>query len=370
MSFKQPKQRISTPLGNALVEYLQKHNMQQQPLADYLSIDIRTLKRWISGDTILRDIHELKRMANLLSVDPESLVIATLNIPPTPEQIDTAVDRAWSLINEARISEARALIEKLVLDTVPSDNPILLRSLIRAYHATAFAASLNVRTNEVSQAIYHYKKMEELARVVGDDTYLNIALSYQGDMLRRRGDMNEAIEYLEEARDMTPQADTSARGNGIQLLGRAYFSAGDIKAFEYAMGQAKDLSYAVDLRTGSTALQFHPGTVYEEYGKSYGRIGKVQQALDYIDLAEKERAPTKTSEILMKVARAEILIRSGDIREGQPLAVEAANYSRAHGHYRRLERIYSLKRYLSQQAMKYSKAEMAISEALEGPTED
>src|SRR6266536_798241 len=153
MSFKQPKQRISTPLGNALVEYLQKHNMQQQPLADYLSIDIRTLKRWISGDTILRDIHELKRMANLLSVDPESLVIATLNIPPTPEQIDTAVDRAWSLINEARISEARALIEKLVLDTVPSDNPILLRSLIRAYHATAFAASLNVRTNEVSQAI-------------------------------------------------------------------------------------------------------------------------------------------------------------------------------------------------------------------------
>ena len=88
--------------------------------------------------------------------------------------------------------------------------------------------------------------------------------------------------------------------------------------------------------------------VYEEYAKGYDHLKKWQLALDYIDKAEKTRKPTKTSEILLKVARAEVLIHSGDLRNGEPLAVEAALYSRKYGHYRRLERIYALKRYINQ----------------------
>ena len=41
-------------------------------------------------------------------------------------------------------------------------------------------------------------------------------------MYRRLGKLTQAITYLEAARDTTPQADTAAKGNGIQLLGRAY----------------------------------------------------------------------------------------------------------------------------------------------------
>jgi hypothetical protein len=94
-----------------------------------------------------------------------------------------------------------------------------------------------------------------------------------------------------------------------------------------------------------------------------------QLALDYVNKSENTRPPTKSSEILLKVARAEILIHTGDLRNGEPLAVEAALYSREHGHYRRLERIYAIKRYLNQQILSYGKTELALSEALEGPNE-
>src|SRR5260370_10566317 len=38
-----------------------------------------------------------------------------------------------------------------------------------------------------------------------------------------------------------------------------------------------------------------------------------------------------------------------------------------HGHYRHLERLYAIKRYLNRQSFNYGKAERALGEALEGP---
>jgi hypothetical protein len=98
-------------------------------------------------------------------------------------------------------------------------------------------------------------------------------------------------------------------------------------------------------------------------------MGQVRKALDYIDLAEKVKVPNKINDILLRVARAEVLVRVGDVRNGEPLAVQAAIECRELGHNRHLERLYALKRYMSKKASSYSRAERALSEALEGPLE-
>ena len=69
------------------------------------------------------------------------------------------------------------------------------------------------------------------------------------------------------------------------------------------------------------------------------------------------------------IARAEALIYGGEIDSGEPIAVEAARLSRKQGHYRRLERLQNIKRYLQQQALKYGKAQTELDEALNGPIE-
>ena len=109
--------------------------------------------------------------------------------------------------------------------------------------------------------------------------------------------------------------------------------------------------------------------VYEEYAKSYGKLGQTSLAFNYVDRAENTGFQTPSSDILFKVTRAEILIYDGDIQSALPLAMEAAEYSRAHGHYRRLERIYGIKHFLNQQALKYNKAVGELSNVLDGPIE-
>lgn len=378
MGRKKQESRLITPLGLALKIYRDKHHFTQEQLADLLEEDPRQIRRWENNETSLKDIYQLKRIADRLGIPYEHLGIATsIAIPLSVEQINQRVDQVWSLIDDSRISEARVAAENLLREVSPQlalQEPLYIRAFTRMYHVAAHAASLNSRTEEVAQAIFYYEQMEYFARLLKDDTFLNISLAYHGDMLRRKGDIAHGIEYLEAARDTTPRADASSSGNAMQLLARSYMRGHQVQDFDTAIKNAENRAYEVleqevSAQNRSTGNQFCLCHVYEEYAKGYDSLRNWQLALDYVNKSEKARPPTKSSEILLKVARAEILIHSGDLQNGEPLAVEAALHSRKQGHYRRLERIYALKHYLNQQVLRYSKTELAFSEALEGPNE-
>lgn len=62
-----------------------------------------------------------------------------------------------------------------------------------------------------------------------------------------------------------------------------------------------------------------------------------------------------------------ILIYNEQVDQGLPLALRAAEISQRQGHRRRLERIYSMRRFLSRRAIEYAKAEEELSDVLDGP---
>src|SRR5207253_966461 len=104
-----------SPLAQILKDYRATYDLTQEKFANELHIDVRTLRRYENGETILTDIRELRRLATMLGVEPERMGIARLlSVPFMPEQIDEAIDRAWSLTKETRNREALALIRNLV----------------------------------------------------------------------------------------------------------------------------------------------------------------------------------------------------------------------------------------------------------------
>jgi transcriptional regulator with XRE-family HTH domain len=352
--------------------------MNQLDLADYLNISERTLRRWKNGEDILTDIRELKRIAELLGVEPEKLgVAASLSIPLTPDEIDTSVDHIWRLTRAARYYEASVLVDKLIRDIVSfiqTEDPTLLRKLAHAQHIAGYVKSQTSRANETALAFSHYSEMERIARILNDQTLVNIALSYAGDMLQRGGNVKESVQYLEAARDTTPQADVSARGNGIQLLGRAYFKAGRLGDFEQTMKEAETLAYEPQVADLSSSVrgQYGAGTVYEEWGRSLGLLGQTREAMDYLDRAEKVFTQTWTvqrRDMLMKTARAMTLVRGGEIRQGIELAVEAVALCRKQGNMRLLERVYGIQQYLDRLTREIGNAGSVLREALAGPIE-
>src|SRR5260370_4228645 len=205
--------------------------------------------------------------------------------------------------------------------------------------------------------------MEDIERIMNDQTPLNIALTYHGDMLRRKGDTGRAVQYLEGARDTTPQAELASRGNNAQLLARVYLVSNNLKAFEREMHIAEELAYQVE--GGATHGSYNLGTVFEEYGKSYSRLGELNKGLRYLDLANEALPQTKRWEIVLKASRAEALIRGGELKEGMSLAREPPLLAHALAHLIILKPVHGIKNYLSEQGSRYIKATAELGESLD-----
>jgi transcriptional regulator with XRE-family HTH domain len=365
------RQHTPSFAGQFLKNYRNAHHQTQEQLAAELNIEPRTLRAYENGERQLNNVNELRRIADVLVIEPELLgVAAPIYVPKAPEEIDALVKRAWSLLEEPRVPEARSLIEQLVRnirEQITAENPKLLASLARALHAAGYITGLGTRSKEIAVPNRYYHELEEIARLIKDDTFLSIALTYQGDMYRRSGNITDAITYLEAAIDIAPKADKSARGNALQLLGRTYLLAKDKAGFERAMGEAEELVYQINPLTDSTRGQYNLAAVYEEYGKSYGILGQTQRALDFLDRAEKARPKTQFWATLLDISRAEVFVYNGQVDEGLPLAVRAAEISQKQGHRRRLERIYGMRRFLSRKAIEYARAEEELGDILDGP---
>jgi transcriptional regulator with XRE-family HTH domain len=359
------------PAGQVLKRYRIAHNLKQKELAERLGVEPRTLARYESGESPLRNIDELLRIAMLLGIDPEEFGIKTPTlVQRTPEQIDEALNQIWSLVGKARNYEARLMVGNLIRDLnaqITDEDHSLLRRLAQAHHVAGYVISLNTHTTEVYKATQHFEEMEKIARILKDDTLLNLAFTYHGDMLRREGDLLQALTYLEAARDTTPLADKAARGNGIQLLGRAYVQVKDINNFERSLAEAEQLVYEIDPEASSTHSLYCPGTVYEEYGRSYGLLGEMNKALKYLDRAEKVLPDTTRWQILLMTTRTISLVRGGEFRAGGELAVEAARLCRIHGNIRCLERLYGVQHYLERLTRDIGQISTSIREALDGP---
>ncbi len=377
MPQREPKARFVTPLSQVLTEYLEAHPMSQLDFAEYLNIGERTVRRWKNGEDVLTDIRELKRIAELLGVEPERLgVAATLSLPLTPDELDAAIDHAWKLIKAERCYEARKLVDKLIRDItslIQTEDVFLLRKLAHAQHVAGFVKSHVTRAKEAAIPFSHYNEMERIARILDDQTLINIALTYEGDMLLRGGDVEQSIDYLEAAKDTTPEAEVSARGNGIQLLGRAYFKAGRLGDFEHAIKESEALAHEPSVAdTSNSAMgQYSAGTVYEEYGRCLGLLGQTKEAIDYLNKSQEVFAQIlgQNRDLLMKTARAMVLVHGGEIRQGTKIAVECVDLCRKHGDIRMLDRVYGVQQYLDRLSREIGNAGSTLRDALDGNIE-
>jgi tetratricopeptide (TPR) repeat protein len=321
-------------------------------------------------------VRELKRLAELLGVEPEKLGVTTsLYIPLGPEEIDASIEHVWKLIRAAKYYDANVLVDKLIRDIsslIQTEDATQLRKLAYAQHVAGFVKSQVTRANETAIPFSHYNEMERIARILGDQSLINIALTYEGDMLQRGGNVEQSIQYLEVVRDTTPQDDVSARGNGIQLLGRAYFKARRLGDFERMMKEAEALAYEPEVTDLSNNVkgQYGTGTIYEEWGRSLGVLGQTNEAMEYLDKAEKifiESWTGQRRDMLMKTARAMVLVRDGEIRQGVDMAVEALDLCRKQGNIRLLERVYGIQQYLDRLTREIGNSASVLREAIAGP---
>ena len=367
------EQQTRTVLSLVLREYRSQHHLKQEQLATDLNVDLQTLRRWEQKEATLRDISELKRIAVILGTDPERLGVTTVaTLPLTSEEVDKFVAHIWQFAYQARVAEAQSMAKELLQELVSQikgENDPLLHRLAQVHHVAGFVSSMRTRNEETASALAHYQEMGKIARLIADDTLLTLALAYEGDMHCRGGNASKGIRCLEAARDTTPHADLAAKGHTAQLLGRAYLKSQRVTDFEREMAEAERLAESVVPETNPTCGQLSLGSVYAEYGYSCVHLERFNEALEYLDRAEKQLEHTTYWEILLKTARAVALVQNGDFHHGIPLAIESIELCRKQGTIRLLERMYALRRYLHRMSFRISQVGIELQEVLDGPLE-
>jgi len=357
-------------LSQLLKEYRDKYDITQEQLASDLSVDVRTIRRWENQETILKDTEELRRLASKLGVEAERLGVTSEAI--TDQQTSETLEHIWLLVNGGRAWEARTVAERLVGDlqtkahSTGKDEHIY--RLTQAHHAAAYTRAMNTRINEIKYPLASYHRMAETARVIQDPVLLSIALTYEGDMYNRTGQIDKGLPFLKAAIDTVPTDDAAAKGNALQLLARAYLKAGDVAEFERTMKEAENLA---SLLTGKEVTRGQYGliSVYEEYGKSYALIGQAQKALDYIQKAYELGVPDTHWMMVLKTTKVIALVRGGAIQAGTALAIECIEECRKYGTIRLLERMYGVYSYLQSMKKQIGQSGDILREALDGPIE-
>src|SRR2546430_11634498 len=85
-------------LSQVLKDYRKEHGLTQEQLAYDLEVERRTLRTW-ENERPLNDVQELRRIADVLGIEPERLgLAASLYIPKTPQHIEEIIEHVWSLM--------------------------------------------------------------------------------------------------------------------------------------------------------------------------------------------------------------------------------------------------------------------------------
>ena len=357
-------------LSQALKAYREKYAVTQETLANDLSVDVRTIRRWENQETILKDVEELKRIASKLGVEAEHLGVMS-------EIIDDSVsletlERVWLLVNNGRAWEARSIADHLVHDVntraLQTGKEEDIYRLVQAQYAASYTKAMNTRLSEIQLPLESYHSMAENARLLKDPMWLSLALTYEGDMYNRVNQLQTGIPLLQDAIEIMGDNDRAARGNALQLLARAYFKAGNFKEFEHTLKLAEEMAGLLSDRE-ETRGQYGLISIYEEYAKSYALSGDMQKSLDYLDKAYGLGNIDTHWKIVLETTKVTALVRGGEIEQGTDLGLWCIEECRKHGTIRLLERIYGAQRYLQQLKNQIGRSDDRLREALDGPAE-
>ena len=125
----------SSAVGHIIREHRKARGLTQKQLACELGVEARTLRMYENGERVLENISDLRRIADLLEIDPVELgLAASKHDIATATQVQEIVERVASLIPQARFVEARTTIDTFFRNLnlkrqSGNEDPVFLRAL-------------------------------------------------------------------------------------------------------------------------------------------------------------------------------------------------------------------------------------------------
>lgn len=250
----------------------------------------------------------------------------------TLDVIDDLIHTIWFMRRVAPVPTTLQKIQNLIsmFELLRTNSPPPSREqgrFLSLYAQTkCLDAIMSIEHKDYSKALATYLEMEQIAKESGDPGTITLALIGVGTELERAGNQQEAVDYLESARDASFNASRQIAGLANAYLARAYSSIGNIQKFERVIDVAEGIAANLGDRYGDgTDYVFHrmSGILAE---RSYGYL-ETSQPRKVLELRERIENQITTNEnmwlhawIPLDWARAYFMI--GEIEESVALGIE------------------------------------------------
>ncbi|MBV9228373.1 MAG: helix-turn-helix transcriptional regulator [Chloroflexi bacterium] len=217
----------------------------------------------------------------------------------TLDVVESLVRQIWSLRCAARIPEAERGVARLSeLFTyfhreLPPPLQLERRFQFLYVQYLRLKATAYLEKKQYAATMATYEEIFNLVKNADEPAVKALALKSIGKELERKGDKQEAVDYLEEARDVSMDASKLLRAFIHSYLIRVYASNGDLLRFERAV------------HTGLTIARSLPGT-YEDgtdFVYSWSPVSAIlaEQSWGYISLGQPEKILAMRDEITKEI---------------------------------------------------------------------
>lgn len=251
--------------GRIIKEYRDRRNMSQAMLAEYWPtgpVNVRYIQRVESGEKQIVDQNTLRQLSELLDIPLWQFGLSEYN-PFSPESlpgygkrmhqetldnVESLIQQTWYLRQVAPLPDSEKSVRYLTklfdyyLTYLPPPSQMEPRFLRLFAQVQSLNGVTYVERKKYDEAQQSFLKMLEIAKQLGEPTTLAHALMNTGTELGRAGQTQEAVNMLEEARDVSFETSRQVAALINAYLARAYAGIGDALHFQRAIDRAQTLA--------------------------------------------------------------------------------------------------------------------------------
>ncbi|MBV9688203.1 MAG: helix-turn-helix domain-containing protein [Ktedonobacteraceae bacterium] len=189
-------------------------------------------------------------------------------------------------------------------------------------------------------AMGHFSTMLTLGEEVGDHDIMTLAMTYQGDILRKRGLYETAVRRLEAAKPSADQACLCVKGIRWVVLARGHAPYGQEERFKEAINNALELVRETPEDLNALCNQFNLVEVLQEQAQGYSMLWKPEKALEIYKQTDLMR-PVRSLRDLgsYSIIKAQAHAYSGNIEDGVTLALRGLDLANQYHSKRHVSRV-------------------------------
>lgn len=360
--------------GLTIKEYRLACNMTQLELAERWPgspVNARYIQKVESGEKRISDQELLRELAAVLSVPLWRFGLSEYN-PFNPRLLSTKgermhddtlqtvqllVDTTWYMRRTAPVPETERNTTKLLqlFASLASSLPPteqLEKQFLRLYAQTQrLHAIMLIERQQYGAALLAFNDMLRIAEALGESSTTALALMGIGTELERAGRQLEAVDRLEQARDISFQASRQVAALINAYLARAYASNKDAIRFNRAIDTAENIATTLgDAYGNGEDYVFHRiSGILAERSYGYLEIGEPRKVLDlrpsivqHIDVTRNTWLhawmPLDWAQAYLQLKEVEESVREGREFFERTLRLQSPHaISRAYKHLRQLE---------------------------------